>query len=309
VLGVDTILGGRDTKLGMGYGTFGKPAPAAYYLLFVAVITVTFALSSRHERVRNWWLAYAILVIGIYFSYKRAPLLLALMMPPSVAWFLGRRRFVRRYIGLGLLATPLLLIFLSVIKPAIYASEKAVELSPIKSLSQLFSEEYWTISSTKARGWMIMVVGRQQLESFKPIGYGADVENAQSALAVKGGEFGKLVGWGAFDDVYIVANLVYYGPVGVGLLLLAFYDLYRRHKVLARFPNPLFRVSGASISAIMILLFLSVFVTRLLEFRACALLFWFLCGVGVVAYQRGRRFHRGHVKIRPSSSGARNSRA
>ena len=92
-----------------------------------------------------------------------------------------------------------------------------------QSLYQLSCADYLAVSPTKVGHWMIMEVGWQGLASFKPVRNGADEENAKGMLAAKGGELGKLVGWGAFDDVYIVAILVCYAPLGVVLLLATFY--------------------------------------------------------------------------------------
>lgn len=306
VSGVSKILGQMNSKLGAGYGTFGKTSLAAFYLLFVAVITVAVAMTGRYGSSWRWWVAYAIILIGIYFSYKRAPLLLALLVPILVAWVCGRKHLVRRYLAVGIIVVPLALMMLSILKPEGYVKEKNSEISPAASIAQLFSKEYWAVSSTKSRGWMIMEVGRQALVSFKPLGYGADEEHAKAVLATKGGEFGKLAGWGAFDDVYIVATLVYYGPVGVALVLSAFYFIYRRGRVLARMASPHFAIVGTSLMAIMIMMLLAVFVERLLEFRAFVFLFWVFAGVSVTASRsRGNFLSNSATNIYTLSKGAR----
>jgi hypothetical protein len=141
-----------------------------------------------------------------------------------------------------------------------------------------------------------MEVGKQALISFKPIGYGADEENAKSKLAVKGGEFAKLVGWGAFDDVYIVAGLVYYGPIGVGLLLAAFYDVFERGKRLVYLRQPNARLVGVSVSVLQVMTLLSVFISRVLEIRVFAFTFWVMAGITVVLSSRTERLHE---RVRP----------
>lgn len=59
------------------------------------------------------------------------------------------------------------------------------------------------------------------------IGYGADPENAQKILAQQNSNFAKLIGWKAFEDVYIVAIVIYYGPIGALLVIIAFSQLLR----------------------------------------------------------------------------------
>jgi hypothetical protein len=296
VYGMNKTLGVVETKIGSGYGTFGKTVLAAYYLLFVAVMAVAVAMSGQQRRRTCWWLVYVVILVGIYFTYKRAALLLMIAAPLMVAWYMNHKRFVIRYLALGMVAAPLLLTMMYMVKPEGYVKAKEESISPAESLAQLLSEEYWTIAATKSRGWMIMEVGKQALISFKPIGYGADEENAKSKLAVKGGEFAKLVGWGAFDDVYIVAGLVYYGPIGVGLLLAAFYDVFERGKRLVYLRQPNARLVGVSVSVLQVMTLLSVFISRVLEIRVFAFTFWVMAGITVVLSSRTERLHE---RVRP----------
>ena len=268
IAGINTIYGTVASKIGAGYGTFGKTPLAAFYLLFVAVITIAVALSQPQKDAKKWWLAYIIILVGIYFSYKRAPLLIAFIAPILVAWIINRRRLAIRYAAILSMLIPFALILLLSVKLSNYVKEKEVEVSPIESIAQLFSEEYWSISLAKSRGWMITEVGQQVFASFKFLGYGADEDHTKASLATIGGEFSKLVGWGAFDDVYIIATLVYYGPIGISLLMMAFYSIYCQGKKLAIYsPNPFYRAIGASLTTIIIVSLISIFVVRLPEFR------------------------------------------
>jgi hypothetical protein len=283
---ISKTLGGSETKLGAGYGTLGKTAPAAFFLLLASVVTASFAILSKRDGARGWWLAYALVLVGIYFSYKRAPFLLALGAPLLVAWLAGRRRFFWQSMAVAALVAPLSLVLLSAVKPEGYVKEKYDQVSPAESFAQLFSEDYWAKTAAHSRGWMITEVGRQALVSFKPLGYGADDQNAKAALAAKGGEFGKLVEWGAFDDVYFVAALVYYGPVGVGLLALALYSIYRCARRLAHEPSPEFAVLGVALMVAIILILPGTFVVRLFEFRAFIFPFWVAAGITMAICQR-----------------------
>jgi len=301
IAGTSKVIGAMTQKIGAGYGTFGKTPLAAFYLLFVAVITVALALTSHPSKRKKLWLLYVLLVIGIFFTYKRAPLLLAVIAPVVMAKILGRKSLLKKYLMLGLIFVPIAVILLIMIRPEQRVREKKVAISPGESLSQFFLEDYWSTVFSVQRGWMIKEVGRDALLSFNPIGYGADEERAKAMLATKKGEFAKLAGWGAFDDVYFVANLVYYGYLGIIMLLAAFFYIYRRGKMLARLPNLALKISGLSLATIIILMFLSVFVVRLFEFRAFIFLFWFLAGITVVAYRRTSRFKIKYAMIRPSS--------
>jgi hypothetical protein len=239
------------------------------------------AHSGRVRQTLSWWIAYAIILVGIYFSYKRAPLLLALMAPVLTAWFHGRKILVRRYIFAGCIAVPVLVLLIISMRPDEFVKEKEVGVSPAESLAQLFSAEYWENSASRSRGWMIKEVGRQSLVSLKPIGYGADEVKAKATLAATGSEFGKLVSYDAFDDVYIVASIVYYGPVGVLMMIAAFRYIFRSARRLATDRSSDLRFIGVALSTILVLMILAVFVVRLLEFRVFALLLWVFAAIAV----------------------------
>lgn len=291
-------------KIGAGYGTFGKTPLAAFFLLFVEVIVATIAMSSvrQYGKSFKWWFAYGIILIGIFFTYKRAALLMSLSTPLIVAWYLKKKRFFIGYLMVGLICIVLLLTLLLNIKSDSYVKEKEEEVSPIQSLSQLLSEEYWEIVFSRQRGWMLTEVTKQAFTSLKPIGYGADELHTKEVLAKNGGEFGKLVEFGAFEDVYIVANLIYYGPVGLVLLMLPFVYLYHRAKVLQDSTHAHLKIAGVSMATILILMFFSIFIDRTLEYRAFIFLFWTLAGIVVVASRHGYMLAKNLINNHENSS-------
>ena len=291
IAGISKILGNADLKIGAGYGTFGKTSLAAFYLLFSAVMSVAMALLGDVRRKRRWWFAYIIIFIGIYFSYKRSALLLLMIAPLIMAFIAGNGKVVRRWFMVAVISVPIIVLVVLLFKPDGKLKEKAQEVSPVTSLAALMTEEYWEGSASHSRGWMIIEVGKQAFVALKPMGYGADEENAKKQLSKLGGEFGKLVDWGAFDDVYIVAGLIYYGPVGIGFLIYAYYFIYRRGKDLARLKTlPMYRAAGATLATSAVLLLLSVFVSRVPEFRAYSFCFWVLSGMVVAVVYSNQRY-------------------
>ncbi len=297
--GVQRLLGQMDTKLGAGFGTFGKTPLAAFFLLFVMTIVACRATMSSGRTARRGWLVYVVLLLGVYFTYKRAPLLIALIVPILAAWMSGRFVAVRRYLVAAMVIVPLAMVAIMQSAPDKYVREKEVRLSPAESLGQLFSDRYWSIASSKSRGWMIREVGAQALGSFRPLGYGPDEARAKRELSATGGEFSKLAGWGAFDDVYLVACLVYYGPIGVLLLLLAVLVVYRRARRLGRNGRSFYlRVAGTSLGVLTVIFLLSTLVVRLPEFRSFAFAYWALAGIVMVATSReGQRISDGGGQV------------
>jgi len=286
---VAIALNAMGQKLGAAIGTFGKTPSLSLFLLTAAVVALSYlTLGDARER-RKWFAAYLLVCLGIFLTYKRGPLLLALIAPLLVAWIGGRRKLVKRYVGYAALLLPLVVVLLLLSRPTEFVKESKVEISPLQSLSQLFTEEYWNRTNASARGWVIMEVGSEAISSFKPIGYGADEERARVLLAEKGGTFAKLVGWGALDDVYVIAALVYYGPVGAGLLLLGFFYIYRQARFLAKNTVGQYQIVGVSVSALLVLTFFASFLVRTLEFRAFSFCLWVFAGIVVMLSINHRR--------------------
>jgi len=282
-------LNSMEQKLGAAIGTFGKTPSLSLFLLTAGVVALScFILGDVKER-QKWFAVYLLVCLGIFLTYKRGPLLLAISAPLLVAWISGHKRLVKRYLIYAVLLLPLLVVALLLSRPTEFVKEKEIEISPLQSISQLFTEEYWNRTNASARGWVIMEVGSEMIYPFKPIGYGADEERAKALLAKKGGSFAKLVGWGALDDVYVIAALVYYGPLGVGLLLLGFYYIYRQAKFLAKHAVGHYQIIGVSFSALLILTFLASFMVRTLEFRAFAFCLWVFAGIVVTLSTRYRQ--------------------
>lgn len=287
--GVSISLGGMGQKMGAAIGTFGKTPALSLFLLIAAVVTVVhFTLSDVLMR-RKWLFFYLAIVLAIFMTYKRGPLLLALFAPVLVAWLSQKKKLVRKYFLLAGILGPIFLGLLLAVQPTEYVREKEVEVSPLQSLSQLFTEDYWNRTSASSRGWVIVEIGSEAIASFKPIGYGADEERARVLLAQKGGTFSKLVGWGALDDVYVIAALVYYGPIGTLLLLAAFSYIYRESRFIAKNGDGELQVIAISLCALLILTFFASFLVRTLEFRSFAFTLWVFSGIVVVAAKKARR--------------------
>lgn len=280
--GIQLLKEGKETKLGAGYGTFGKPAALSFFLLLVSAILLVILHDTHSPKKYLLWVGYIILLVGIYFSYKRGPLILALALPIFAAWFMGYKNIAWRYIAFSLLLAPILFILLSAFAPAEFTDAKNERLSPTEAVAQLFTNEYWENSNTSSRGWFIQEVGVESLTSAKLIGYGADPENAQKILAQQNSNFAKLIGWKAFEDVYIVAIVIYYGPIGALLVILAFSQLLRISLIRLNYPIYYFRKIKVIFTLSILVLIGGIFLERILELRAFTFIFWVFAGLVVV---------------------------
>lgn len=280
--GIELLKEGKETKLGAGYGTFGKPAALSFYLLLVSAILLVILHDTHSSKKYLLWIGYIILLIGIYFSYKRGPLILALALPIFTAWFMGYKSIAWRYIVVGLLLTPILFILLSAFAPKEFTDAKNERLSPTEAIAQLFTDEYWENTNTSSRGWFIQEVGIEALSSSKLIGYGADPENAQKILAQQNNNFAKLIGWKAFEDVYIVAMTIYYGQIGTLLIILSYCYLFKIALINLNKTIGYLRKIKVILLVSILLLAGGIFLERVLELRAFTFIFWVFAGLVTV---------------------------
>lgn len=281
IASISTLINAMTHKLGSGIGTFGKSATLSMFLLLSVVLILAVIMSAKRKNKWKWWIAYFFITVGIFYSYKRGALLLAILAPFVIAWILGNKKILKLYTISGVIVMFVFVMLLLSKGDSGLVKAKEVEISPLQSLNQIFNKDYWDKSSRKSRGWMITEVAPEVLSSFKLLGYGPDEQNAKNILASKGGEFAKLVSWGAFDDVYIVSTLVYYGPVGLLILLMAFSDIYRKAKYLIYGLNGEYRTLAVAVMVILIFTLLSSFIERVIEFRAFSFILWFFAGIVV----------------------------
>lgn len=293
--GIRTAFEASAVKFGVGYGTFGRPAALAFFLLLAAVLALAMGAKAPKGQRLRWVLGFGVMLVGIYFTYKRGVLILALVSPLVLAFVMGDRRLLIRYSLLGAIVIPGFLAWLLMVRPATYVKEKDAEVTPAESMAQLLSEEYWSRSGSQSRGWFIREVGRQAISSLKPLGYGADVERAQQLLASRGGAFAKLVEWKAFEDVYAVAALIFYGPIGVLLLISMFLFVYLQGVQVLRAADRTSSAVASSVCVLIILMIAGLFLERILEFRVFAFAFWLLAGILMVTRRTDSRNGAGHL--------------
>ena len=289
---LEILLEAKETKIGAGFGTFGRPAALSFFLLLVSAILLVTLHDTSSPKKYLLWIGYFILLLGIYFSYKRGPLILALISPIIIASLMGYKAMVWRYIVLGIVLIPLIFIFLPAFTPTEYINAKNTQLSPIESVAQLFSSEYWENTNTSSRGWFIQEVGIEALSSSKLIGYGADPENAQKILAQQNNNFAKLIGWKAFEDVYIVAMTIYYGQIGTLLIILSYCYLFKI--ALKRLNKTIGYLRRIKIILVVSILLLAggIFLERVLELRAFTFIFWVFAGLVTVINRYNLSFER-----------------
>jgi len=276
---------------GAALGTTAHSVAFALWLLAGGVVALALALVVPARGLVLGAVSGACLV-GIFFSYSRASLLAFLFAGVLVLLLCRRRPVAARILALSVLLLPPGIGLWLALGPqrasAGFVDEKAVAQSPLASVEQLFTAEY-AAQVQASRLWVLRDVGRALVRSTGALGFGPDERQAKErVLASAGATLQRLIAYRAFEDVFWVALLAYYGFLGLGLFLLVLWRLAgaaRALQLVARDELELGLAAGqlALLGATLPL----TFVVRTFEFRAFAFAFWLLAGLVHSALKRG----------------------
>jgi hypothetical protein len=139
-----------------------------------------------------------------------------------------------------------------------------------------------------SRGWIIMEVGLPVLQSFKLFGYGPSGDESLGRM-VQENVSGTMPfqNLGIINDVYWVALLSYYGFIGIILLTLILYKLFKTSiMVYKNSPSTIYAMLGLSMAVFVILAVPYTFIVRTFAFRPFAFYFWMLAGIVASEYRR-----------------------
>ena len=157
--------------------------------------------------------------------------------------------------------------------------------NPVENSLMIFGSEYFE-KTEGGRQWILKEVGSTLLKSFSIIGFSPDEDTARERiLKVSGGTLKKIITSKAFEDVYWVALLAYFGIVGECLFVWILYKLYKcSNFVLATTRDYIFIVIAVSFSTLLILTIPLTFLVRTFEFRPFCFLFWLMAGLTMNKY-------------------------
>jgi hypothetical protein len=274
----------KQEKIGSVQGL--QESPGAFGAFLVISVSVLLARLNSAVAVSQTKLRLLLFfsLLAAFLTYSKTGFLLAVLT--VIIFFYHYNLRLRRLILVGAFAFMLVgtLTFIGVSSFIQKTSAIKENISATENLLNLFSSEYWNHFFAAERGWVLKEVGSQLLLSLPVIGYSPDPDTARKMIAdSSSGQLARLVGYMAFEDVYWVALLGYYGLVGMAMLFVIFFTLYRRAvSVLryARLNNE--RNSLAFASAFLALLFTLVpycFFERVLEINVFSFYFWLMGGI------------------------------
>ncbi len=287
------ILTQKGIEEGASIGTFGHSVAMGLYLLIAEVLILGQVLVSRqagYTRKQLMWLALGALVfVAIFFSYSRGLMLSACLALPMLLFCLQRRRsllaclclggfVVYVFIGIGLIVGGG--------QPG-FVDVKSAYVNPVENLTMLFTAEYFERTSS-GRQWILTEVGKAILLSGNLIGFSPDEETARAKIvATSGGTLSKLLSYKAFEDVFWVAMLAYYGFIGLGLFILVLLRIYRAAIWVVRHSfYRIDRVMSVTTSVLILIVLPMTFIIKTFEFRHFSFYFWLISGLVMAEYIR-----------------------
>jgi hypothetical protein len=264
----------------------------ALVLLLGGLVSLAVGLARRRGGT-GFLVVSALCAAGIFASYSRATLLVYGLGALALLVLLRRSYPAARTLGLALvLGMPLAAASLLLLPDGGggggggggFVKEKEVAVSPLASLGQLFSEEY-VARAQVSRLWILRDVGGAVVKGAGLVGFGPDEEHAKERVQAAGGAgLARLIAYRAFEDVYWVAVLAYYGFLGLALFGLVLWRLAANALALSRRAGSEGELAlGAAALALVLVVVPLSFLVRTFEFRAFAFDFWLLAGLVVCA--------------------------
>ena len=221
---------------------------------------------------------------GIVFSYVRACLFALAIALVFLAWSERRGAPLRRLAPVLLLLAPLgVAALLLEGGGGVFVREQETRVSPLASVEALFTSEYLQ-SAESSRLWVLRDVGGAIARSAGWLGFGPDEEHVKDELLRTGGAaLHRMIAYRAFEDVYWVALLAYYGFLGLAAFLVLLARLGPaawRQRAAAR--DPWERAAAATLLALLGVVVPLGFLEPTFDFRTFAFYFWLLAGLVTV---------------------------
>jgi hypothetical protein len=290
-------------KIGAVRGMFPTEVELASFLLITLIVYLGYirrAKGSINFLIVELFIP-ALFLLAIFATYKRALLLLAFFVLGQ-NWVSRNFPSHRQSLARFLTVIVFLLVFIAMLSldiPANYddffiqagrlENARTVQADPRLLFTQLLSPVYWSHVTTWQRGWVILNVPPFILTSrYWLFGLSPDQVFMQTTILQQNADLNylsNLVQIGAFEDVYWVALLVYYGLAGLLLFFLILYKLFRIAQKAASLASDRLTQAIAHIFGTYIIVFIySGFVYRVPEFRPSSFLFWLLAGLTMRSY-------------------------
>lgn len=287
-----TVLEGGIEK-GASIGTCGQSVNMVLYLLISIVLLVsliygTFRLS-KHKKFLLF-IGLIVIFLGIVFTYSRGAILATILVFPITLLFMNKKKKIMKFLAMSSVVIAILFGFSMIMNSEIGTEYKLVReeyVNPIDNIRMIFSSKY--VEKTEgSRLWVLKEIGGTILKSFTLIGYSPDEFTAREKIVkVSKGTLTRLIRYKAFEDVYWVAIIAYFGIIGTSLFIWILYTLYNCSKfVLNTTQDYTFFIIAVSMATLIVITFPLTLLVRTFEFRTFGFHFWLLAGLTMYEYLR-----------------------
>jgi O-antigen ligase len=284
---------GSGREQGAGIGTFGDSVLVALFLVFIAVISLSFLLRMKIKAYLYRIILFGIFLISfvaLFYTYSRASVLIGIIAVPIIL-FLEKK--IKRLFFIGIMSLTLFagVLFLSSNQSSTneaYYNPKTKYTNPLDNITSIFSHKYVQNNMEHSRGWVMVEVGGQLIKSVNFFGYGPSGDESLGRM-VKEDVTSRIPfqNLSIINDVYWVAMLSYYGFFGLIAFLFILWYIFKAALVVYKKSNmPIYTMIGLSMMVIIILALPYTFIIRTFAFRPFAFYFWLLAGLVAAEYRR-----------------------
>lgn len=285
----------KDEKIGAVQGMLESPGTLGIFLFTVSVLFITRYMSYSKSYDYKIRVIIIITLILSFLTYSKTAFLLNLLVIGLFFYFFIKKiRLPLAFIAI-VCSLSVIIIYLYISTSVVFTSAMKDDTGPLMNIVNLFSSEYWSHFFSAERGWVISEVAPQIIKSMPLIGYSPDPDTATKLIVLNSVNMNRLLTYTAFEDVYIVAMLAYYGIIGLTLFITIHCVLIRCGfyvLVYAKTQNNQELVAlCCSFIAISIGAFIYSFFERIYEVKVFSYYYWMLAGI-IVRINMDIKLHR-----------------
>lgn len=273
----------KDEKIGAVQALFESPGVFGVFL----IVAIVFVQSRLFLKSAGQWYFVALLLlilVSAFLTYSKTAFLLT-VLAVAIFWYQYFKRWRGVVVAIAFTASISGFIAFSVFSAVVDQSfAKREEVAAVDNLMNLMSSQYWDHFFQAERGWVLKEVGGEIIGAMPIIGYSPDEDAVKARISsLSDGRLARLIYYSAFEDVYWVALLGYFGLIGMGVFFSMFFALYKEGKYLLEMSRDSGDSSRVVLSAgFLTLLLIAVpycFFERALEINVFAFYFWLFAGV------------------------------
>ncbi len=272
-------------------GTLGHSVNLALFLLIQFILSFTLIINKFFKGFYRFilYIFTCLTFIAILFTYSRG-VIISSLIAIIIILYLNKKKLALLTISSIISLIFILMILININTGVEYKHVKKEYVNPIENIRMIFSNEY--LEATEgSRQWILQEIGGFLLKNIVLIGFSPDEFTTREKIAnTSKGNLERILYYKAFEDVYWIAILAYFGIIGLSLFLYILYKLFKTSiYVMYKTNNYIYYIISQSLITLLIIIIPLTFIVRTFEFRAFGFYFWFLAGLVTNEYLRIKR--------------------